>query len=195
MVELLSEAGLDIPGLPDGGDLADDETAKKVNQGTGRRLGQCFRGAVASEQNGEETQTLKIDEITVQRQEGYDGNSSYSAKFYSFTVAAMDSNSIAADATDDDSKGSQSTDSEPTETLQTDLSDYGAAMDAAIPATKETLVATNATIDHQHLSEMCDEGTQPDRPGTHIGESMQPIAGQSQATPLAVPEEREVLEL
>jgi hypothetical protein len=44
LADILAESSTaEVPGLPDGGDLEDEETRKKVRQAIGRRLGQCFR--------------------------------------------------------------------------------------------------------------------------------------------------------
>ncbi len=39
---IAAQADTELPGLPDGGDLADDDVKKKVLQATGRRMAQCF---------------------------------------------------------------------------------------------------------------------------------------------------------
>ncbi len=63
LVEIISESsGVEIPGLPDDGDLADEEVRKKALQATGRRLALCFN----------KEPSVSLDGMTVTRRETTD---------------------------------------------------------------------------------------------------------------------------
>jgi hypothetical protein len=60
LAEIIAEShAAELPGLPDGGDIDDEENRKKVLQAIGRRLGQCFRSE----------STRSIDGFQIERRE------------------------------------------------------------------------------------------------------------------------------
>lgn len=77
LVDLLAEGGVDVPGLPEGGDPSDTNNRKAAQQAIGRKLGLCFR-------NGD---TVTIDNLTVQRQVTYSEQFRADQKEYKFSAA------------------------------------------------------------------------------------------------------------
>jgi hypothetical protein len=62
LVDLAAFAGIEIPGLPEGGDLTNPETRKSVNQAVGIKIKSCFRTG----------DTLTIDGMVIERREQKD---------------------------------------------------------------------------------------------------------------------------
>lgn len=63
LVDVVSDSpDVEVPGLPEGGDINDEETRKKVLQGLGRKLALCFAGE----------DTITIDDMVVTRRESQD---------------------------------------------------------------------------------------------------------------------------
>jgi hypothetical protein len=89
IIDLIAETGIETPGLPEHGDLADHDTRKTAQQATGRRLGLCFKTGDA----------ISIDGMTIERQEEYDTGSRYDVKQYRVSIAAMPPEPIAAPPT------------------------------------------------------------------------------------------------
>jgi len=61
LLDILTSAGLEVPGLPDGADPEDDATRDKALRAIGRKLGLCFR-----------SDRLELDGITCERSETVD---------------------------------------------------------------------------------------------------------------------------
>lgn len=76
LVDLLAEAGVDLPGLPEGGDPSESTIRKSAQQAVGRKLGQCFR-------NGD---VVAIDNFTIRRQTTY--NEQYRSDTYEYRFSA-----------------------------------------------------------------------------------------------------------
>ena len=84
LVDILSESpGLEIPGLPEGGDLASEDVRKRVLQAVGRRMALCF---------GEQS-TVSLDGITVMRRKTEDAMAR-PVRDYQFTVETGPSDSL-----------------------------------------------------------------------------------------------------
>jgi hypothetical protein len=63
LIDILSESpGVELPGLTEGGDLADEEVRKKVLQGFGRRTAQCFGTDNVRVVDGFEIQRRELDD-------------------------------------------------------------------------------------------------------------------------------------
>ena len=77
LVDLLAEAGVDVPGLPEGGDPSEPNTRKLVQQAVGRKLGQCFRDG----------DLVAIDSYTVRRQTTYNEQYRSESREYWFSAA------------------------------------------------------------------------------------------------------------
>ena len=130
LVDMISETGIETPGLPEHGDLADPDTRKAAQQATGRKLGLCFRAG----------DTLTLDGMQIERREEYDTQSRYPAKEYCFTPAAMESECIAASPeTTPESLAPQTL-----KQAEIDLCGYAAAKTAAMKSANETHAAANA---------------------------------------------------
>lgn len=81
LIELVSQkSGAELPGLPEGGDLADEEVKTKVLQAVGRRMAQCF-GA---------DDRCQVDGFLIVRESLDDAAHSRSIKRYCFTVGKPD---------------------------------------------------------------------------------------------------------
>ncbi len=77
LVDIISEtADLELPGLPEGGELTDGEDRKKVLQAVGRRLGQCFG----------DNHIRVIDQFGIERQETEDKERGRVNKQYYFRL-------------------------------------------------------------------------------------------------------------
>ena len=79
LVDLLSETEMEMPGLPEGGDLGDSDTRTAVLQATGRKMGLCFKAG----------EVVTIDGMTIERRETLGGESYKPVREYRFTVTAM----------------------------------------------------------------------------------------------------------
>lgn len=122
LVDLLPETGIETPGLPEHGDLTDQETRKAAQQATGRKLGLCFRAG----------DILTLDGMMIQRREQYD-TEGRTIREYQFTVPAMKSVPIGGNTTTNHEKFFEST----PEQAKTKVSPYSPAIDPAMePAIK-----------------------------------------------------------
>jgi len=79
LVDLLSETGMEMPGLSEGGDLGDSATRMAVLQATGRKMGRCFKAG----------DVVTIDGMTIERRETLGGEHYKSVKEYRFTFPPM----------------------------------------------------------------------------------------------------------
>ena len=79
LVDLLSETGIEMPGLSEGGDLGDSATRMAVLQATGRKMGLCFKAG----------DVVGIDGMTIERRETLGGEHYKSVKEYRFTFPPM----------------------------------------------------------------------------------------------------------
>jgi 5S rRNA maturation endonuclease (ribonuclease M5) len=86
LAEIMDEAGGEVPGLPEHGDLTDHATRDNVLRAIGRKLGTCFKSG----------DVLTVDGMTIDRREMYESASHYNAKEYRFSPAAIDSPAMAA---------------------------------------------------------------------------------------------------
>jgi len=84
LIEVLSESpGVEVPGLPEGGDLASEEVRKRVLQAIGRRMALCFGRQPA----------VSIDDFTITRCETADALAR-PVREYQFTVEIGPSDSL-----------------------------------------------------------------------------------------------------
>ena len=84
LVQLMEDGGVEIPGLKDGDDLTVSDTAKRVHQATGKRLGQCFRSEAVQEFDDFRCM-LEIDGFLVERTESQDRDRRSMLKEYKFS--------------------------------------------------------------------------------------------------------------
>jgi hypothetical protein len=79
LVEIISESsGTELPGLSEGGDLADEDVKKKVLQAVGRRMAQCFG----------HDQVRTLDGFKIERKETDDPINRRTTREYCFQVVA-----------------------------------------------------------------------------------------------------------
>jgi hypothetical protein len=123
LVELLSDTGMETPGLDEHADLTNPETRKAAQQATGRRLGVCFKAG----------ESLTLDGMTIERRESWDATERFTVKEYRFTPAASHAGSIAAESLTPSAAQSELA-----------LCGYCAASPAAMESAKETHAAANA---------------------------------------------------
>ncbi len=126
ILDILEEAGLDIPGMTEGADLSDEEASKKALQATGRKFASCFRKASSSAECGQEISTLNVDGIRVDRLLEYDLGLHKNRKKYRFDTVAVESDSIGAD-----NKNEASTLSEPLQSVTVAIGDCRARVRGA----------------------------------------------------------------
>ncbi len=77
LVDLLAEAGVDVPGLPEGGDPSEPNNRKSAQQAVGRKLWQCFRNE----------DVVAIDSFTIRRQTTYNQQHRSETNEYWFSAA------------------------------------------------------------------------------------------------------------
>ena len=77
LVDLLAEGGVEVPGIPEGGDPSDSNNRKSAQQAIGRKLGLCFRSV----------DTVTIDNMTVVRRVTYSDQFRNDQKEYRFSAA------------------------------------------------------------------------------------------------------------
>jgi hypothetical protein len=166
LAEIVSEsADAELPGLPEGGDLSDEDVRKKVLQSIGRRMIQCF---------GNET-VRTIDGFLIERKETDDPLNRRTTKAYCFQVMAapLDASApmaeahrriIGANALQNCAAQSQSTQADPSGGARAQPAPMTAPMSAPIAAPMKTPCAPNAPMD----SELCDS-TAPAQRSAHSG--------------------------
>ncbi len=150
LADILAESSVaDLPGLPDGGDVEDEEVRKKILQAIGRRLRQCFRS--------EHTQT--VDGFEIERRECPDAEQRRTIREYCFRVPKPDPDECAYSPTPHRSgigaDSAQMTAQDGTEAPdEVDRSSdpavcaYGAPIAAPIRAPNGIGVAPNAPMGH-----------------------------------------------
>jgi len=74
LMDLLADSGVDVPGLPEGGDLTNSDIRTIVLQALGRKLSQCFKS---------ESQ-IEIDGVCISRRESYDVMNRRDTREYKF---------------------------------------------------------------------------------------------------------------
>ncbi|MDP6526652.1 MAG: CHC2 zinc finger domain-containing protein [Kiritimatiellia bacterium] len=85
IVEAIADTAIDIPGLPEHGDINESDTRSKVNQAIGRKLSSCFRN---------KKDLVSLDGMTVEHRKGYDPEGRTYPNEYRFTSSAIDSDGI-----------------------------------------------------------------------------------------------------
>ncbi len=148
IIRVLDEEGVEVPGLPSGGDLDDGDSTKKAQQATGRRLGQCFKRASVCDQEGAEVAALDIDDLTVERKLEWDEENRFQSKVYRFTKREPQPGSIAAPPP---RNRAQLSFAEQSPTPRESDCGYGAAKRAAIDAAIKTPAAANAAMGCEHF--------------------------------------------
>jgi len=82
LVDIISQKpDTELPGLPEGADMTDEEVKKKVLQAVGRRMAQCFGAADRCE----------VDSFLIERESLDDTAHSRTVKRYNFTIGKPDS--------------------------------------------------------------------------------------------------------
>jgi hypothetical protein len=130
ILELLTDSGVEVPGLTEGADINNAETRSAALQALGRKLGHCFR---AGDQ-------VEIDNVRVTKRESYDVLNRRETREYYFGVRLSDDTSPT------------SIGAEPVTTHSFDLVTgpeivvcaYGAPNAAPMVAPNKTLIAPNA---------------------------------------------------
>jgi hypothetical protein len=140
----------ELPGLPEGADLTDEEVKKKVLQAVGRRMAQCF-GADS---------IRMIDNFTIARKETTDVLNRRTTREYCFQAAEpvpegcayapgapmAHRRTIGAEVTDDVSRASQPAPTSVSGPAESGLCAYAAPMGAPIAAPMKTPCAPNAPM-------------------------------------------------
>jgi len=140
----------ELPGLPDGADLMEEEVKKKVLQAVGRRMAQYF-GADS---------VRAIDTFRIERKETADILNRRTTREYCFQAAEptpvkcayapgapmAHRRTIGADVTDDVSEASQPVQTGLSDPAESALCAYAAPMGAPIAAPMKTLCAPNAPM-------------------------------------------------
>ena len=137
LLDLLVEAGVEVPGLPSDGDPSDQGNRTNALRAIGRNLGRCFR----------QGDTVTLDNLTVQRRETYDYDARHTCKDYLFTATINNAPTVARSPgiVADRPTGTPALGKLPS---VRPACDYGARLcdySATDAATNKTRVATNAT--------------------------------------------------
>ncbi|MCG3180934.1 MAG: hypothetical protein BIFFINMI_03299 [Phycisphaerae bacterium] len=197
LVDLVANASdVEIPGLPDDGDLTDAVVRTKVLQAVGRRMGQCF-GAQAARQ---------IDGFQIDRQESFDPENRRTTREYRFgeaqTVCAYAHpayrRTIGADCPTAVNNDAEQHPVASAASLPAAKCAYGAPIGAPMSAPMKSPVAPNApmgsVIAMREVQNMSVFRNMHEK-GACIGKVMEPIGaiGAPGADPATVAEEDEVL--
>ena len=134
IVELIADTEINVPGLPEHGDITDDETRKRARQATGLKLHTCFRSG----------DVLNMDGMSIERQETYDQESRYTVREYRFMPAAKESVGLAAEPSDALKKDNEQTPDQTQGQAELPVCGYAAASRAASRAADKTPAAANA---------------------------------------------------
>jgi hypothetical protein len=153
LVEIISESsGTELPGLPEGGDLADEDVKKKVLQAVGRRMAQCFG----------HDQVRTLDGFKIERKETDDPINRRTTREYCFLVVTplpepmrlWDQShgrtvgaSIGAEIAKSPVDGADNPESTSVAASQGARCAYAASMGAPINAPIKTPIAPNAPMD------------------------------------------------
>ncbi len=133
LVDLISETGIETPGLSEHGDLADPNTRKAAQQATGRKLGLCFRAG----------DTISLDGMQIERRETCD-EGRHTLKEYRFLSAAMKSDSLAENYPASHTTEPGTPEEQAPEQAEIDFCRYDRRYAAAMNAADKTLIAANA---------------------------------------------------
>ena len=145
LVDLLAETAIETPGLPEFGDLTDQETRKAAQQATGRKLGLCFRAG----------NVLTIDGMTVERREELDAEGR-TVREYQFAVPAMKSALIGGKAETDHEKFSEPAPKQAEMTLSRYEPAMGPAMEPAMKSQCSPSPA-NTQLQRQYFDDPIDD--------------------------------------
>jgi hypothetical protein len=143
LIDLVSETGIETPGLPEHGDLANPDTRKTAQQATGRKLGLCFRAG----------DTITLDGMTVDRRETYEPEARKTLREYRFNSAPNENSPIGANTTSIPKNGTLEQAEMAICAYETEICAYGAPNDAP----KKTLIAPNAPntpLQGKHFSDL-----------------------------------------
>jgi hypothetical protein len=130
ILELLPDAGIEVPGLPEGADLNNTEIRSTALQALGRKLGHCFKSA----------EQVEIDNVCVTKRESYDVLNRRDTKEYCFGLRLSDgppASSIGA-------THAGTAFADPLTVTTTVVCAYTAPIAAPMLAPNKTLIAPNA---------------------------------------------------
>ncbi len=133
LVDLLAETDVEVPGLPEHGDLTDPEIRKAAQQAIGRKLGLCFR-------SGNE---VVLDVFKMTRREQFNEESRHTVKEYLFTAPDAGPDLRGTIGADGQPGAEQDPGTTPDDTGN-GVCAYAAPDGAPSPAPKEMAVAPNA---------------------------------------------------